>query len=77
MGSPQAAVSFLCTIFLAVFIFARRVREDVARLALVAWLLGSNFVHGVNAALWSSTVAFEGLGWCDVGKKFPSSVLFV
>ncbi|KAF7759669.1 hypothetical protein Agabi119p4_11364 [Agaricus bisporus var. burnettii] len=70
MGSPQAAISFLCAIFLSLFIFARRVREDVARLALLAWLLGCNFVHGINASIWSSTVDIEGFGWCDVVTKF-------
>ncbi|KAF9447643.1 STE3-domain-containing protein [Macrolepiota fuliginosa MF-IS2] len=66
MSAAQSAVSFICAAILAMFLAARRVREDVAKLALVAWLLGCNFVHGINAAAWSSNVDLKGLVWCDI-----------
>jgi pheromone a factor receptor len=67
MIAAPAAVSFLCSIFLAIFILVRRVRENVAKLALVAWLLGCNMVHGINASLWSTNVDLKALVWCDLG----------
>lgn len=70
MSAGQSAVSFLCAAVLMMFIVVRRVRENVAKLALVAWLLGCNLVHGINAAIWSSNADPKAFGWCDVGTIF-------
>jgi pheromone a factor receptor len=67
MSAAPATISFLCSAILAVFIVVRRVRENVAKLALVTWLFGSNMVHGINASTWSSNVDLKALGWCDLG----------
>lgn len=70
MGAAQATVPFVCAAILAIFITTRRVRENVAKLALVNWLLGCNFVHGINAILWSSNVDLKAFEWCDIGAFF-------
>ncbi|KXN85252.1 Pheromone B beta 1 receptor [Leucoagaricus sp. SymC.cos] len=69
MSSAPAAVSFICSAILAFLIAARRVRVNVAKLALVVWLLGCNMVHGINASIWSSNVDLKALGWCDLVTK--------
>lgn len=67
MSAAQPAIPFLCAAILAIFIAVRRVREDVAKLALVAWLLGCNIVHAINAAMWSSNLDLKAFAWCDIG----------
>ncbi|KAJ3567267.1 hypothetical protein NP233_g6478 [Leucocoprinus birnbaumii] len=69
MSAAPAVIPFLCSAFLAVFIIVRRVRENVARLALVSWLLGCNMVQGINASIWSSNVDLKALEWCDLMTK--------
>lgn len=70
MGVAQATISFTCAAILAIFLTTRRVRQNVAKLALVNWLLGCNFVHGINAVLWASNVDPKGFEWCDIGAFF-------
>ena len=70
MISALAAVSFLCSVVLSLFIVLHCVRRNIPRLALVSWLLGCNMVHGVDASIWASNVDPRALVWCDLGTKF-------
>ena len=69
MSSALAAVSLLCSVILSFFIVLDYIRNNVARLALVSWLLGCNMVHGINASVWASNVDLRALVWCDLGTN--------
>jgi len=67
MRSDLPAVSFICAALLAVFIPVARVRCNVPNLAIVAWLVGCNLVHGINAIIWADNVDIRVPVWCDIG----------
>lgn len=62
-----SAISFVCAAFLAVFIPVRRVRCNVANMAIVSWLVICNLVHGINALVWAGNVDIHIPVWCDIG----------
>ncbi|KAF8060136.1 pheromone A receptor-domain-containing protein [Lyophyllum atratum] len=69
MRSDLPAVSFICAALLAVFIPVARVRCNVPNLAIVAWLVGCNLVHGINAIIWADNVDIRVPVWCDIVTK--------
>ena len=69
MQANLAAISFVCALLLALFIPIARVRQDVANLAIVSWLLGANVVHGINAVIWAGNVEVRATVWCDIGES--------
>jgi pheromone a factor receptor len=78
MGVELPAISFICFIFLVVFIPVRRVRCSVVNLAIVSWLSGCNLVHGINALIWAGNVDIRVPVWCDIGIiLFFYNVLFL
>ncbi|KAG6827326.1 hypothetical protein H0H87_005063, partial [Tephrocybe sp. NHM501043] len=66
MQPTLAAVSFVSVALLALFIPIARVRCNVANLAVVAWLVGANLVHGINAIIWAGNVELRVPVWCDI-----------
>ncbi|KAG6899199.1 hypothetical protein C0993_012365 [Termitomyces sp. T159_Od127] len=69
MQANLAAISFVGSALLALFIPIARVRQNVVNLAIVSWLLGANFVHGVNAVIWADNVEIHAPVWCDIVTK--------
>lgn len=69
MRSDLSAISFVCAALLALFIPLARVRCNVPNLAIVAWLLGCNLVHGINAIIWANNVDIRIPVWCDIVTK--------
>lgn len=67
-GTMLAFLSFVCAVCLAVFISAKSIRTSVPRLSIILWLLGYNFVHGINALVWSGNVDIHARVWCDIGE---------
>ena len=65
-----AFLSFVCAVFLAVFIPVQRIRTSVPRLSIILWLFGYNLVHGINALVWSGNVDMHVPVWCDIGEIF-------
>lgn len=61
-------LSFVCAVFLAVFIPVQRIRTSVPRLSVILWLLGYNLVHAINALVWSGNVGIHIPVWCDIGE---------
>ncbi|KAG6860871.1 hypothetical protein C0995_006551 [Termitomyces sp. Mi166 len=69
MQTNLAAISLVCAVLLAFFIPIARVRQNVANLAIVSWLLGANVVHGINAVIWAGNVELHAPVWCDIVTK--------
>ncbi|KAF5378592.1 hypothetical protein D9615_007161 [Tricholomella constricta] len=69
MRSDLSGISFTCAALLAIFIPVARVRCNVANLAIVAWLLGCNLVHGINAIIWADNIDISVPVWCDIVTK--------
>ncbi|KAG6886020.1 hypothetical protein C0992_004730 [Termitomyces sp. T32_za158] len=69
MQATLAAISFVCAALLALFVPIARVRQNVANLAIVSWLLGANLVHGINAVIWAGNVEIHAPVWCDIVTK--------
>nr|QQL12038.1 mating-type protein STE3.s1 [Hypsizygus marmoreus] len=69
MRAELPAISFVCAVLIAVFIPVRRVRCNVANLAIVSWLVGCNVVHGANAIIWAGNVDIHVPVWCDLVTK--------
>ncbi|KAG5652720.1 hypothetical protein H0H81_003971 [Sphagnurus paluster] len=70
MRSDLIAISFTCAALLAIFIPVARVRCNVANLAIVAWLVGCNLVHGIDAVIWNDNADIRVPVWCDIVTKF-------
>ena len=60
--------SFLCVLFLVVFIPVRRVRMSVPHLAIILWLVCVNMIRGINALVWDGNVDVRAVVWCDIGE---------
>ncbi|KAF9468429.1 pheromone A receptor-domain-containing protein [Collybia nuda] len=69
MRPELPVISFVCAALLAVFLPVRRVRCNVANLAIVSWLVGCNIVHGINALVWAGNVDIHIPVWCDIVTK--------
>ncbi|KAG5340706.1 Pheromone B beta 1 receptor [Termitomyces sp. T112] len=69
MQANLAVISFVCAGLLALFIPIARVRQNVANLAIISWLLGANVVHGINAIIWAGNVEPHVPVWCDIVTK--------
>ncbi|GLB44324.1 hypothetical protein LshimejAT787_1602540 [Lyophyllum shimeji] len=69
MRSDLPAISFVCAALLALFIPVARVRCNIPNLAIVAWLIGSNLVHGINAVIWADNNDIRVPVWCDIVTK--------
>ena len=72
-----AILSFVCAVFLAVFIPVQRIRTSVPRLSIILWLLGHNLVHAINALVWSGNVGIHVPVWCDIGEILIPFSLFL
>ena len=67
MHAELPVISFFCFALLVIFIPTRRVRCNVANLAIVSWLAGYNLVHGINVLIWAGNVNIRVPVWCDIG----------
>ncbi|KAG6811096.1 hypothetical protein H0H92_008984 [Tricholoma furcatifolium] len=42
---------------------------------MVAWLLGANLVHGINATIWANNIELRVPVWCDIVTKLLVGVM--
>lgn len=68
MAAELTVLSFLCAIFLVVFLPIKRVYLDAPKLAIILWLLAYNLIHAINSVIWVGNDDIRAVGWCDVGK---------
>ncbi|KAJ7189819.1 STE3-like pheromone receptor, partial [Mycena pura] len=66
-----AVLSFILTVFLAVFLvfLLRQPTVNIPSTALALWLLVANGVHAVNALVWAGNTLPRIPVWCDIVTK--------
>ncbi|KAF9007130.1 GPCR fungal pheromone mating factor [Cyathus striatus] len=69
MSAELSVLSFLLAVLLAAYIPIKRVRNNVANLAVVLWLVVCNLIHGINAIQWAGNVDMSSPGWCDIATR--------
>ncbi|KAF8884488.1 pheromone A receptor-domain-containing protein [Infundibulicybe gibba] len=69
MPTDFSVVSFVCAALLAIFVPLPCIRNNVANLAIVSWLIVCNITHGVNAVLWAGNTNIHVPVWCDIVTK--------
>ena len=69
-----AIISFTCVALLILVLPLHLRRHNVANLALTAWLVVYNVIHGVNALIWASNTISHVPVWCDIGASHLTRV---